>query len=72
MPKKERESFDVPPHTHCKVCGRPIPLGQVYCSRECAEKDRREQRRSMTMFAVYMGVVAIIFIVMMLLTQHLR
>lgn len=72
MPRKEREDFNVPPHTHCKVCGRPIPLGQVYCSRECAEKDRREQRRSTIAFAAYMGAVAVVFIVLMLVTSHVR
>ncbi len=72
MPKKERESFDVPPHTHCKVCGRPIPLGQVYCSRECAEKDRQSQRRSTMLFAAYMGAVAVLFIVLMLITAHAK
>ncbi|MDP7982360.1 MAG: DUF2116 family Zn-ribbon domain-containing protein [Conexivisphaera sp.] len=72
MPRKEKEDFNVPLHTHCKVCGKPIPLGQVYCSKECAEKDRRSQRRSTTMFAVYMGVVAVVFIVLMLLTAHIK
>jgi len=72
MPKKEKEEFNVPQHTHCKVCGKAIPLGQVYCSKECMEKDRKQQHRSSTMFTVYMGVVAAVFLVLIFITAHFK
>lgn len=33
------------PTTHCKQCGKPFPTDgkRVYCSKRCAEEDRRKQ-----------------------------
>jgi len=43
----------IPPHSHCKVCGKAIPEGKIYCSRACREKDEAEQRKAKRMMIVY-------------------
>ena len=64
MPKRDVEF--VAPHTHCKVCGRPIPLNRLYCSRECMEKDSKQQRRAKRMLQLYLASVVILFILLLL------
>jgi len=49
MPEK------ITPHTHCKVCGRAIPEGKIYCSRTCQEKDLQEQKKAKRNMMLYFG-----------------
>ncbi|MDG6930545.1 MAG: DUF2116 family Zn-ribbon domain-containing protein [Nitrososphaerota archaeon] len=52
----------ITPHTHCKVCGKAIPEGQIYCSKACHDRDegaRRRERRTMWIFYAIFFVVMI-------------
>jgi len=63
--KKSREPIPIPPHSHCKVCGKAIPEGQIYCSKECRDEDlRRERREKRLMWGFYGAFMAILFIML--------
>lgn len=46
MPKRERKSVPtLPKHRHCPVCGMPIGLDKVFCSKGCEEEFNKASRR---------------------------
>ena len=61
----------VDPHKHCPVCGKPIPLDETTCSKECDTliNARREQSRKAR---TLLFVVLIIFIVIWAYMTFLR
>lgn len=69
MPRREHEF--VPPHTHCRVCGRPVPLNRSYCSRECMEKDHKQQRRAKRMLQLYIASIVLLFILLIIYSATL-
>ncbi|MCX8191828.1 MAG: DUF2116 family Zn-ribbon domain-containing protein [Nitrososphaerales archaeon] len=70
--KSKDKDVSIPPHTHCRVCGRSIPLQKDYCSNECRLKEmkhiqraKRMQRITTLLFLALFGI----FILMMYLTK---
>ncbi|MCP8310224.1 MAG: DUF2116 family Zn-ribbon domain-containing protein [Candidatus Methylarchaceae archaeon HK01B] len=61
----------IPPHTHCRVCGRSIPLNKEHCSNECREKELDIQKRNKRMNRIFM-VSLVIVIVLMVSTFLIR
>lgn len=59
----EAAKLRIPPHEHCKVCGKAIPIGREICSNECREKDRKAHTRAKRMTRIY----TLSFIVLMIL-----
>ena len=68
MPKRNADY--IPPHTHCKVCGRPIPLGKVYCSKECMEKDMKQQKRAKRMMQIYIISISALFAALLMYSLY--
>jgi predicted nucleic acid-binding Zn ribbon protein len=62
MPEK------IVPHTHCKVCGKAIPQGKIYCSKVCNERDLAEQRKTKRTMMLYFGIFFALLIAMMLMS----
>ncbi|MFN3621910.1 MAG: DUF2116 family Zn-ribbon domain-containing protein [Nitrososphaerales archaeon] len=63
----------IPPHTHCKVCGKAIPVGKNYCSNECRESEVKSQQRAKRLSRIYtlfFIALMIIIIVMTALTPR--
>lgn len=58
----------IPPHQHCKICGKAIPLGKGLCSNECREKSEKTQRRTKTIGRIYTVTLLIIMVALMLFT----
>lgn len=56
----------IPPHQHCKVCGKAVPLGKDYCSNECREKSEKTRRKTKTLGRVYTVILLSIFVALML------
>ncbi|GAB4327651.1 MAG: hypothetical protein Kow0069_34640 [Promethearchaeota archaeon] len=58
----------IPPHKHCSVCGRAIPLDREFCSQECADHyrgfEKKKEKRSymQIVFLVIMMVVMFAFL----------
>ena len=36
----------LPEHSHCNYCGDPVPYGEEYCSEECRENHRNEDKKT--------------------------
>ncbi|MGQ9718770.1 MAG: DUF2116 family Zn-ribbon domain-containing protein [Nitrososphaerales archaeon] len=66
MSSKEK-SF-IPPHTHCRVCGKSIPLGKELCSNECREKESKAQRKSKRTGRLYLVFLVILIVAMLIFT----
>lgn len=64
--KKVKESATIPPHTHCKVCGKAIPEGQIYCSKECRDKDLNQQKKDKRMMWGFYGAFMVILVIMLI------
>ncbi len=48
---------DVPEHRHCGACGKPIPLGEVFCSDECANTVVQMRKKQQRTTFIFMGIV---------------
>lgn len=64
--RKRAKDLYIPPHSHCKVCGKAIPEGQIYCSKECRDKDLKAQSREKKMMWVFYGVFMGLLVVLLL------
>ncbi len=51
----------IPPHKHCRVCGRSMPMGRDYCTNECRDKAEKNEKRSKRMTRIWM----IVFVALM-------
>ena len=51
-------------HTHCQICGKPIPLDEQFCSQKCREEyENLINKRKKRMYILY-GLLAVFFVVM--------
>ncbi|MFP3262166.1 MAG: DUF2116 family Zn-ribbon domain-containing protein [Nitrososphaeria archaeon] len=64
--RKRAKDLYIPPHSHCKVCGKAIPEGQIYCSKECRDRDLKAQSREKKMMWVFYGVFMGLLVVLLL------
>jgi predicted nucleic acid-binding Zn ribbon protein len=51
----------IPPHNHCRVCGKSIPVNKEFCSKKCEEEAEKITQRNKRSSRIYI----IIFIVLM-------
>lgn len=69
----EATKLRIPPHEHCKICGKAIPVGREVCSTECREKDRKAQKRTKRMTRIYTFsfiLLMILIVIFSLLTSR--
>jgi len=59
-------SQKVPPHKHCKVCGKVIPPDQDYCSSKCEAIDLKQRKEAEFVRKVSLIVIAFFLIAMIL------
>lgn len=56
----------IPPHSHCQICGKAIPVSETFCSEECKEKyNGMMKKRKLMVYAMY-ALIAVIVILFML------
>lgn len=56
----------IPPHAHCQICGKAIPVSETFCSEECKEKyNSMMKKRKLMVYAMY-ALIAVIVIIFML------
>ncbi|MEM1994997.1 MAG: DUF2116 family Zn-ribbon domain-containing protein [Nitrososphaerales archaeon] len=58
----------IPPHTHCKVCGKAIPVGKSYCSNECRASEVKSQQRAKRLSRIYTLFFIALMIIIILMT----
>ena len=67
MPSKEKsKSHSVPPHSHCKVCGKAIPVSKEHCSNECRGKEEKGEKRAKRMTKIYTTFFVVLMIVLVI------
>ncbi len=54
-------------HKHCIVCGNAIGVDGSFCDEVCESKYKSAQRRQQILFVVFIGIMALILILPMLL-----
>jgi len=53
-------------HTHCRICGKAIPITETFCSDECKQKyQTMAKRRKMLVYIMY-AMIAFILVLFML------
>lgn len=57
----------IAPHKHCIVCGNAIGGDESFCDEVCESKYKSAQRRQQMLFVVFIGIMALILILPMLL-----
>ncbi len=57
----------IAPHKHCIVCGNAIGGDDNFCDEVCESKYKSAQRRQQMLFIVFIGIMALILILPMLL-----
>lgn len=57
-------------HKHCIVCGKAISLDRFFCSQECEDRFKRQQRR-MSRMRLYMMLIFFALLMLILLLPRL-
>jgi len=55
----------IPPHTHCRECGRPVELGKRFCSEGCEQKHIamiKKRRNQLYLFYALVLALLVIFL----------
>ena len=62
--KNKVETVNVPAHSHCKICGRSVPVKKDFCSVECTKnhdtKSRKQKRTSRFFLIAMMAVLGVL------------
>ncbi|MCD6510838.1 MAG: DUF2116 family Zn-ribbon domain-containing protein [Thermoprotei archaeon] len=61
--KREARTIKVPPHRHCKVCGKMIPPDAEYCSTKC-EKIDLDRRKSYETYKTWLFITLAMIMVL--------
>jgi len=56
----------IPPHNHCNVCMKAIPVGETQCSDECREKFYKMMRKRKLMIYFMYGILAAMIVAVLL------
>jgi len=56
----------IPPHNHCHVCMKAIPVNEMYCSEECKQKYFKMQKRRKLMIYFMYGLLAAVIVAIVL------
>ncbi|MDI9646654.1 MAG: DUF2116 family Zn-ribbon domain-containing protein [Archaeoglobales archaeon] len=60
----------VVPHRHCIVCGKAIEPEKKFCSNECEETMKREQKRQRNFTLAMFGLLFILLLMMLLFSPR--
>jgi predicted nucleic acid-binding Zn ribbon protein len=55
------------PHKHCIVCGNAIGGDESFCDEVCESKYKSAQKRQQILFVIFVGIMALILILPMIL-----
>jgi len=58
-------SEKIPPHKHCHVCGKSIPLTETICSEDCKQKlVLFQKRKKMNYYLIYAFIAIMIALIL--------
>ncbi len=52
----------VPPHNHCRVCGKAVAEGATTCSKACAAKRAATIRSNRMTYYVFIGLAVLLVV----------
>ena len=53
----------IPPHVHCHVCWKAIPMGETLCSDECKQKYQKMlKKKRLTLMFLWIMIIAFIVV----------
>lgn len=56
----------VPPHGHCQMCGKSVPVGETLCSEDCRQRYNGVlKKRKLIVYFMY-GLLAALVLVLVL------
>ena len=58
---------NIPPHTHCQVCMKSIPVNEKFCSEECRQKFVSFQKKRKLLNYFMLGLIAAVVVALVLL-----
>ena len=58
----------IPPHLHCRICGKAIPPEKDTCSNECRTRERNTQNRNKKMSRIYLVIFVTMIAILMAVT----
>ena len=58
----------IPPHLHCRICGKAIPPEKETCSNECRTKEKNTQSRNKKMSRIYLIIFVTMIAILMSVT----
>lgn len=61
--RDEEVEGKIPPHKHCKICGRMIPANKDYCSAKCERIDL-DRRRSYETYRTWLFITLITMVIL--------
>jgi len=57
------------PHKHCKICNKPIPLEEEFCSEECREEYEdlvsSRKKRQYLLYGLFIVFMIVLFFTLM-------
>jgi predicted nucleic acid-binding Zn ribbon protein len=57
----------IPPHNHCHVCMKAVPVDENYCSEECRQKFlKMQKKRKLIVYFMY-GLLAAVIVAIVLM-----
>jgi predicted nucleic acid-binding Zn ribbon protein len=56
-------------HTHCRMCGKAIPVSETLCSEECRQTYMTRVKRSRILWYFMLGLI-VAFTVVVILTNR--
>ncbi|HVO78094.1 MAG TPA: DUF2116 family Zn-ribbon domain-containing protein [Methanomassiliicoccales archaeon] len=58
----------LPPHSHCVQCDNPIAEGEMYCSAECRQAQKTDEKKSSRRSWIFVIVIIAALVALALLT----
>lgn len=52
----------IPPHRHCKQCGKPVSMDETFCSNGCRDDYRNMLRKRKRQLYLYYVLIMIILL----------
>ncbi|MHA1590020.1 MAG: DUF2116 family Zn-ribbon domain-containing protein [Candidatus Njordarchaeales archaeon] len=65
--KKTPDISQIPPHSHCLWCRKPIPQGKLFCSIKCEREYKRWRRKRDFLSFLYLAVGFILMMIALFL-----
>lgn len=56
----------IPPHTHCRTCGKAITIDKTFCSKKCGDDELKAQQKSKRVSRIYMVFLIVVMITLLL------